>query len=88
MLFWQIFSNVLCVSVIGDSNERGSDKLKSSLLINNILSTRIIITSKVEGPHPPLTVMTILLKGISVVAREIIKQRKSLNTTVSGWLIQ
>ena len=82
MLFWQIFSNVLCVSVIGDSNERGSDKLKSSLLINNILSTRIIITSKVEGPHPPLTVMTILLKGISVVAGEISKKNILNNAKV------
>ena len=37
------------------------DKLKSSLLINNIIATRIIITSQVQDPLLPPKAMTIFL---------------------------
>lgn len=42
-------------------DEDKNDKLKSSLLINNIIATRIIITSKVEEPCLQPRVITIFL---------------------------
>ena len=44
----------------GKKDEDRSDKLKS-LLINNIIATRIIITSKVEEPGLQPRVITIFL---------------------------